>query len=100
MRRQLTGQVLGTSQPANYELSVVVPTEANTVRMKVRPRETYKFEAVARVDKGLVGGITWVRSQRTEFSTTGSTSDEHRDDVFLQVAMVVGLLAICVLGNV
>ena len=88
------------ANPASYELLDVVPKEANSVNVKVRPGVTYEFQVIAREDKGLVGGIQWFRSQRTEFTTTGSTTTEKMNDANLQFAMVWGLLTICVLGNI
>ena len=81
-----------------FELSQLLPREANSVTIEVKPGVTYQFQAVAREDFGLIGGINWHKSMWIDFTTTENVTTKH--DTVIQIATVVGLLVICVLGNV
>ncbi len=48
------------SSPNAYATSDLVPNEADGVDIAVTPKIVYVFQAVAREDKGLIGGIDWV----------------------------------------
>ena len=86
------------ANPVQFELSQLLPREANSVTIEVKPGVTYQFQAVAREDFGLIGGINWHKSMWIDFTTTENVTTKH--DTVIQIATVVGLLVICVLGNV
>lgn len=58
------------TSPQAYETSDLVPPETSYMQVKVTPKVTYQFQAVAREDKGLVGGIDWNKSPIVNFKTS------------------------------
>ena len=55
------------------------------------PKITYQFQAVAREDKGVIGGIDWNKSPTVEFKT--STGNREGDRVITVVDRGKVLLA-------
>ena len=58
------------TSPNAYETSELVPPDVSYMQVKVTPKVTYQFQAVAREDKGLVGGIDWNKSPIVDFKTS------------------------------
>ncbi len=55
--------------PGEYHLTEVVPKDTHHVDIKVYPRVTYTFQAVAREEKGRVAGVDWNKSKLAHFKT-------------------------------
>ena len=60
------------SAPANYRVTDLVAKSANFVDIKVTPKIDYNFQAVAREDKGLIGGVDWNKSPTVQFKTSST----------------------------
>lgn len=93
------------NRPALYETSPLVGQEANSIIVRVQPGVLYDFQAVAREEKGPVGGVDWNKSPVVEFKTsrtsaTTSSGIATGEEIMIQATVVAGLLAICVLGNI
>ena len=58
------------SAPNEYHVTDLISNEADSVRIELTPKVKYVFQAVAREDKGLVGGVDWNKSPTVEFRTT------------------------------
>lgn len=58
------------SNPQDYSTSDLLDVNANSVVVKVIPKVDYQFQAVAREDKGVIGGIDWNKSPLTDFRTS------------------------------
>ena len=58
------------SAPSRYEVTPLVPVDDDDVEVAVAAAETYMFQAVAREDKGLVGGVDWNKSPTVAFATS------------------------------
>ena len=51
---------------------MLVETSENAMEVEVTPGVMYMFQAVAREDKGVIGGIDWNKSMAVEFKTSRS----------------------------
>ena len=51
-----------------------VETDVDSIDITVMPKIMYKFQAAAREDKGIIGGVNWNKSPAVEFKT----SSNHR----------------------
>lgn len=58
------------SAPNDYKLSELVDKNKNFVDLEVKPRVSYRFQAVAREEKGLIGGVDWNKSPLVDFTTS------------------------------
>ncbi len=72
--RQCADQFLVKYWPRNtpsvYKTTELVQTSVNSIDIKVTPKVMYHFQAVAREDKGAIGGIDWNKSPIVEFKTS------------------------------
>ena len=50
-------------------------TSDDSIDITVTPKITYQFQAVAREDKGVIGGIDWNKSPTVEFKTSTSNRE-------------------------
>ncbi len=57
--------------PDDYKVSPIVPKGTHSADVEVTPRESYSFQAVAREEKGVIGGVDWNKSPVVRFKTTG-----------------------------
>ena len=55
--------------PNQYEITDLIPTDQDSVNITVIPKIFYDYQAVAREDKGVVGGVDWNKSPAVEFRT-------------------------------
>ena len=55
--------------PNAFQMSDLVPNSMNHTDVVVIPKILYIYQAVAREDKGVVGGIDWNKSPMVEFKT-------------------------------
>ena len=62
------------SLPCTQTTDLVEPN-VNSIDITVTPNITYKFQAVAREDKGVLGGIDWNKSPVVEFKTSSSNRE-------------------------
>jgi hypothetical protein len=58
------------NSPTKYTTTDLVKNTINSIDVKVVPKITYQFQAVAREDKGPIGGIDWNKSPIVEFVTS------------------------------
>jgi len=58
------------NQPMQYQTTDLVMTSDDSIDITVTPKITYQFQAVAREDKGVIGGIDWNKSPTVEFKTS------------------------------
>jgi len=63
------------NQPMQYQTTDLVMTSDDSIDITVTPKITYQFQAVAREDKGVIGGIDWNKSPTVEFKTSTSNRD-------------------------
>jgi len=52
--------------------------------MQVTPKAEYQFQAVAREDKGTIGGVDWNKSPLTDFKTS-----THNTNIVVEVAPTI-----------
>ena len=64
-------------RPSEYEATDMVRNTENSSDVNVTPEIAYKFQAVAREDKGLIGGIIWNKSPIVEYMTTTLESRQN-----------------------
>jgi len=64
-----------SSSPSNYMTTTLVNNDVNAIDVEVTPFVPYEFQAVAREDKGLIGGIDWNKSDKTEFKTSKQNNE-------------------------
>lgn len=50
----------------------LVAKDLDYVDIEVTPKIPYQFQAVAREDKGLVGGVDWNKSPTVDFKTSSA----------------------------
>ena len=50
-------------------------TSDDSIDITVTPKIMYQFQAVAREDKGVIGGIDWNKSPTVEFKTSSSNRE-------------------------
>ena len=65
------------SAPNAYQITELVSNEADFVDIEVTPRLPYEFQAVAREDKGMIGGVDWYKSPVVRFATSKSRNSNH-----------------------
>ena len=63
------------SAPNEYFTTELIPKDVDYVDIEVTPKLIYQFQAVAREDKGSVGGVDWNKSPTVDFRTV---SQEYR----------------------
>ncbi len=66
--------------PGEYDITRVVPRGTYEVEVEVTPKLVYQFQAVAREEKGVIGGVDWNKSPSTSFRTSKG-GDEVEEDV-------------------
>lgn len=49
--------------------------DSNSIDITVTPKIMYQFQAVAREDKGVIGGIDWNKAPTVEFKTSSSNRE-------------------------
>lgn len=52
-----------------------MPNDTDFILIQVTPKVDYQFQAVAREDKGIIGGIDWNKSPITDFKTSQYNSE-------------------------
>ncbi len=55
--------------------------DKNFVEVSVTPKVDYQFQAVAREDKGIIGGIDWNKSPITDFKTSQFNTEVGPSDI-------------------
>ncbi len=60
------------SAPSQYKVTDLVSKDLDHVDIEVTPKIPYQFQAVAREDKGLVGGVDWNKSPTVDFKTSSA----------------------------
>lgn len=68
------------SSPQQYATSDLVPPNVDFIDLKVTPKISYQFQAVAREDKGLIGGIDWNKSPVTDFKTSTYNTEVEKSE--------------------
>jgi hypothetical protein len=58
------------SAPNQYDITDLVPTSDDFVDITVIPKIIYQFQAVAREDKGIIGGVDWNKSPTVDYKTS------------------------------
>ena len=53
----------------------LVKTTDDSIDITVTPKIMYQFQAVAREDKGVIGGIDWNKSPTVEFKTSSTNRE-------------------------
>ena len=59
-----------TSTPDKYRVTMIVEASENSVNITVKAGVQYHFQAVAREDKGVIGGVDWNKSPPSHFTTS------------------------------
>ena len=54
----------------------LVETDVDSINITVTPKIMYQFQAVARRDMGVIGGIDWSKSPAVGFKTSSSNREE------------------------
>ncbi len=54
----------------DYHLTDIIPAGRYHVEVQVDPKVEYRFQAVAREEKGIVGGVDWNKSKPRAFTTS------------------------------
>ncbi len=76
--------------PNDYDITDIVPKGRYSVEVTVVPKVIYQFQAVAREEKGIIGGVDWNKSPTTSFQTSskgGANAEDakhsfaHYDDI-------------------
>ena len=62
------------SLPCTQTTDLVEPN-VNSIDITVTPNITYKFQAVAREDKGVIGGLDWYKSPVVDFRASSSNRE-------------------------
>lgn len=70
-----------SSSPQTYMTTSLVNNDVNTIDIEVTPFVLYEFQAVAREDKGLIGGIDWNKSEVTEFKTSKQNNEVSKPNI-------------------
>ena len=63
------------TNPQGYKLTKMVNRQVSTIDIKVSPKVDYRFQAVAREDKGSVIGVDWNKSDITDFRTSAHNKE-------------------------
>ena len=63
------------TNPQGYKLTKMVNRQVSTIDIKVSPKVDYRFQAVAREDKGSVIGVDWNKSEITDFRTSAHNKE-------------------------
>ncbi len=66
--------------PNDYDITEIVPKGKYQVDIEVAPKRAYMFQAVAREEKGVVGGVDWNKSKSAQFKTSSSPSGSADGD--------------------
>jgi hypothetical protein len=61
--------------PQDFKTSELVTNDASMVEMMITPKVDYTYQAVAREDKGIIGGIDWNKSPQTDFKTSAYNTE-------------------------
>ena len=76
-----------TESLPSIQTTDLVDTDSDSIDITVTPKIMYQFQAVAREDKGVIGGIDWNKSPTVEFKTS-SSNREGGNRVFITVVKV------------